>query len=92
MLYGTCTKMHVNRQCFDALGFSVGCLCQCIGSATGAIAINFKRLELIYIACFFVGLGQGLGQFYRFSAVEISPDDMKSRAVTYVLSGGILAA
>ena len=37
-------------------------------------------------------LYQGLGQFYRFAAIEISPPDMKSNAVTYVLSGGIVAA
>jgi hypothetical protein len=29
---------------------------------------------------------------HRFAAVEISPDEFKSSAVTYVLSGGILAA
>lgn len=35
---------------------------------------------------------KGLGQFYRFAAVEITPDKYKSKSVTYVLSGGILAA
>lgn len=47
---------------------------------------------MLFLGCFFVGLSQGLGQFYRFSAVEVSPDYLKSRAVTYVLSGGIIAA
>jgi len=46
----------------------------------------------LFVGCFLVGLGQGLGQFYRFAAVEISSGDMKSQAVTYVLSGGVLAA
>ena len=35
---------------------------------------------------------QGLGQFYRFSAVEVTPKALKARAVTYVLTGGVLAA
>ena len=49
-------------------------------------------LGLLFIACMFVGFGQGIGQFYRFSAIEISPSQFKNQAVTYVLSGGILAA
>lgn len=52
----------------------------------------FENLYLVYAGCFFAGLGQGLGQFYRFSAVEIAPVYFKSQAVTYVLSGGIIAA
>lgn len=74
------------------IGFSVGCLCQCIGSILGAVAMKFRILELAYLGCFSIGLGQGLGQFYRFAAVEVSPPEYKSRAITYVLSGGILAA
>lgn len=73
-------------------GFSVGCLCQVIGSVLGAGGMVFESLPLVFAGCFFAGLGQGLGQFYRFSAVEIAPQDFKSQAVTYVLSGGVIAA
>jgi MFS family permease len=73
-------------------GFSSGCLFQLIGSVLGGLAILSNQLWLIFFGCFSIGLGQGLGQFYRFSAVEVSPEYLKSRAVTYVLSGGILAA
>ena len=58
----------------------------------GAIAMTYKMLWLLFVGCLFVGFGQGLGQFYRFCAVEISPVRLQPRAVTYVLSGGILAA
>lgn len=54
--------------------------------------MGLEILPFVFLGCFFVGLGQGLGQFYRFSAVEISTPDLKSRAVTYVLSGGVIAA
>lgn len=73
-------------------GFSLGCLCQMAGSFIGATAIALKLLPFIYLGCFFVGLGQGLGQFYRFSAIEVSPPELKSKAITYVLSGGVIAA
>lgn len=74
------------------IGFSFGCIFQLIGSVLGSLAIASDSLVFLYFGCFAIGLGQGLGQFYRFSAVEITPEHLKSRAVTYVLSGGILAA
>jgi MFS family permease len=46
-------------------GFAVGCACQIIGSAFGALAMIVDSQIFLYIGCFFVGLGQGLGQFYR---------------------------
>ena len=46
-------------------GFTCGCIYQMIGSALGAFAMISDALVLLYISCFFVGLGQGLGQFYR---------------------------
>lgn len=73
-------------------GFSMGCMFQFFGSALGALAIVAHLLPVLFLGCFSIGLGQGLGQFYRFSAVEVSPEYLKSRAVTYVLSGGIIAA
>eukprot|EP01039_Chlorochromonas_danica_P002280 gene2280-2495_t len=73
-------------------GFTLGCLFQFIGSALGVLALLTREAVWLYMGCFSIGLAQGLGQFYRFSAVEITPPHLKSRAVTYVLSGGIIAA
>jgi predicted MFS family arabinose efflux permease len=73
-------------------GFSVGCMAQISGSVLGVMAMEYNDKYCLYMGCFCVGLGQGLGQFYRFSAVETSPTHLKSRAVTYVLSGGVIAA
>ena len=73
-------------------GFTLGCTCQILGSLFGLLAIHLSNLGILFMACFFVGLGQGLGQFYRFAAMEVSPPRLKSRSVTYVLSGGIIAA
>ncbi len=73
-------------------GFLAGCLMQITGGALGMFAVNNKSTNLLVIGCGFVGLGQGIGQFYRFSATEMTPDKLKARAVTYVLTGGVLAA
>lgn len=73
-----------------------------MGSVLGAVAMHFfafaspqnelYELLILYTGCFLIGLGQGLGQFYRFSAIELSPPEYKSKSVTLVLSGGIIAA
>lgn len=68
-------------------GFSLGCFFQLVGSMLGALAILTEQAAWLYLGCFAIGLAQGLGQFYRFSAVEVTPPRLKSRAVTYVLSG-----
>jgi MFS family permease len=73
-------------------GFLIGCICQIVGALVGFLAIALEEGFFLFVGCFMVGLGQGLGQFYRFAAVEISCGEMKSQAVTYVLSGGVLAA
>eukprot|EP01040_Poterioochromonas_malhamensis_P015709 gene15709-17636_t len=73
-------------------GFTLGCFFQFLGSALGALAIISSESVWLYLGCFSIGLAQGLGQFYRFSAVEISPPELKSSAITYTLSGGIIAA
>jgi MFS family permease len=79
--------MHVHF-----VGFSAGCICQLIGSLLGFAAMYSESSYVLFIGCLFVGFGQGLGQFYRFAAVEISPEEFKGSAVTYVLTGGVLAA
>mmetsp|Transcript_2140 Transcript_2140/g.3361 ORF Transcript_2140/g.3361 Transcript_2140/m.3361 type:complete len:577 (+) Transcript_2140:51-1781(+) len=83
---------YIFRKYGRLIGFSVGCMCQIIGSILGVLALVLHNIPILFAGCFSIGLGQGLGQFYRFSAVEVSPDDIKPRAVTYVLSGGVLAA
>jgi MFS family permease len=34
----------------------------------------------------------GFGQYYRFTAAEVAPEDYRSRAISYVLAGGVIAA
>ena len=73
-------------------GFSMGCLAQVFGSISGLVAMSSRNIALLYIGCFFIGLGQGIGQFYRFSAVEVALEQYKSEAVSLVLTGGVISA
>jgi MFS family permease len=73
-------------------GFQIGCVNVMCGSICGFLAIENTDVGLLLVGCTLSGFGQGLGQFYRFSATEMTPDELKPRAVTYVLAGGIIAA
>ena len=39
-----------------------------------------------------LGIPNGFGQFYRFAAAEMAPEGLRSRAISYVLAGGVIAA
>ena len=82
---------------FRALGrrgaFVAGAAVGVLGGILGALS-TFYRLHasLLLIACALVGLAQGMGQFYRFAALEVCAPHRKPLAVTLVLSGGVIAA
>eukprot|EP00322_Chrysochromulina_rotalis_P014436 CAMPEP_0115827524 /NCGR_PEP_ID=MMETSP0287-20121206/90_1 /TAXON_ID=412157 /ORGANISM="Chrysochromulina rotalis, Strain UIO044" /LENGTH=411 /DNA_ID=CAMNT_0003280687 /DNA_START=11 /DNA_END=1246 /DNA_ORIENTATION=- len=51
-----------------------------------------QETPLVFSATFFAGLSQGMGQFYRFAAMEVCAPTNRPVAVTLVLSGGVIAA
>ena len=73
-------------------GFAFGTLFGALGGVVGMVAMARGSLAALFGACFLAGLSQGLGQFYRFAAVEVAPPHHAPAAVTLVLSGGVIAA
>ncbi len=53
-------------------GFFIGTLHLLLGGALGAIAVATESLGLLLFASFVIGFGVGLGQFYRFAAIELA--------------------
>ena len=66
------------------------------GMGGGALGLAAFKWELppsaLFVACALIGLAQGMGQFYRFAALEVVRPSRKPLAVTLVLSGGVIAA
>ena len=75
-------------------GFLVGAVAGMLGGTLGLVGSIFKvrGSAFIFAASALVGLAQGLGQFYRFAALEVSHPSRKPFALTLVLSGGMIAA
>ena len=72
--------------------FLLGCVFNLVASGLGIAAVLLHNVVLVFCATFSAGLQQGLGQFYRFAAMEVCAPDKKPKAVTLVLTGGVIAA
>lgn len=73
-------------------GFYLG---NSIGIAGALCCILALQLSGFYLFCggtFLLGIGIGFGTLYRFAAVEACATEYKSRAISLVMAGGVIAA
>jgi len=74
------------------LGFMLGTL---LGLAGGVIAtVGIYRHDFFWfcVANVLIGMFNGFGVYYRFAAVDTATPDYRSRAISYVMAGGVIAA
>ena len=72
--------------------FLMGCALNLVAGAFGIVATYTGQMALVFASAFCAGLSQGIGQFYRFAAMEVCDPANKPAAVTLVLTGGVVAA
>lgn len=73
-------------------GFITGALLGVLGGLIGALGLWLGSLVVLALGTFFVGAYQGFAQFYRFAAAETVDPASRAKAISWVLSGGIVAA
>lgn len=73
-------------------GFLVGTALGCAAGLTAAWAIWLHNFWLFIFANMLVGGYQGFAQYYRFAAADIASAGFKSRAISWVIAGGVVAA
>lgn len=73
-------------------GFVLGALLGVAGGAAGAAGIWIGSLLLLSFGTFLIGTYQAFAQFYRFAAGEVADNAFRSRAISLVLAGGVVAA
>ena len=74
------------------LGFVVGALCAAIGGLISVAAMAHGQFWLLAAAALFLGVSVAFAQQYRFAAAETSLPNFRSRAISFVLLGGLAAA
>ena len=73
-------------------GFWLGCLGSLLGSLTYAYGV-WRGDFIIYCAgAVPAGLGWGIAQHLRFAAAEVAAPEARPRAISLVMTGGVLAA
>ena len=65
-------------------GMSAGVIC--------SLAIIQGHFWFFVLGCILIGCFNGFGYYYRFAAADAVDTEHKSRAISYVLAGGVIAA
>jgi len=73
-------------------GFLIGAGAGAGAGVFATYAILQSSFEMFCAALLSMGIYQACSQYYRYAAVESAPKDYVSRAVSYVLLGGVISA
>ncbi len=73
-------------------GFVTGATFGLMGALIAASAIWFSSFWLFAFGTFVMGINGGFAPFYRFAAADAASGAFKSKAISLVVSGGLVAA
>jgi len=74
------------------MGFMTSALFGLAGAAVATAGVFNASFSIFCLGTTLIGMFNGFGQYYRFTAAEVAPEDYRSRAISYVLVGGVIAA
>jgi len=72
-------------------GFVIGAGAQSVAGVMAICAMESRSPGWLLAASIFVGFGQGMGNFLRFSAAEMVPSNWSAQGITYVMISGVVA-
>ena len=74
------------------LGFMTSAVFGMTGAAIATIGVFKAEFSIFCFGTLLIGVFNGFGQYYRFAAAETAAEEYRSRAISYVLAGGLIAA
>ena len=74
------------------LGFMIGLLFGIFGALLSGYAIVLQSFLFFCMGIALIGIGNAFGGFYRFAAADVAEESYRSRAISYVLAGSVVAA
>jgi len=72
-------------------GFMIGTGIGAFGAASAAGSIIYSNFYLFCLSIFCLGILSGFAQLYRFAAADVATHEFKTKAVSLVMIGGIIA-
>jgi MFS family permease len=91
-LLTTVPASFLMRRLGRRIGFALGALIGALGGVLAAAAIHAGSFTLFALAFVLIGAFQGFTGYFRFAAAESVPEERRSRAIAWVLAGGVVAA
>jgi len=73
-------------------GFISGAAAGVIGGIIASFGLWSGSFEIFCLGTFFVGIYQSFAQFYRFAASEVASETFRPKAISLVMTGGVVAA
>ena len=73
-------------------GFSVGLGFALAGALIATLGLLENSFLVFCVGSLLIGLFNGFGQFYRFAAADAASEAYRSRAISWVMAGGVVAA
>lgn len=73
-------------------GFILSSFIGFTGTGLALYAVNERSFVVYCAATALFGVYTGFGNYYRFVAAEVSPPEKRNSAISYVLTGGVIAA
>ena len=74
------------------LGFALGAAVGVVGGAVGCLAVYQGNFALLCLGGLGIGAVNGFATYYRFAAGEVVAEEFRSRAISLVMAGGVIAA
>ena len=72
-------------------GFIFGTIIGLIGAASSSLSIVYKNFPFFCFSVFCLGILSGFTQLYRFAAVDVTSESFRTKAISFVMLGGIFA-
>lgn len=73
-------------------GFALGAAFGVVGGMIGCLAVYQENFALLCLGGLSIGAVNGFATYYRFAAGEVVAEDFRSRAISLVMAGGVVAA
>ena len=92
LISATLPAAHLMQKLGRKTGFVLGNLVGLLGTWVALQGLVASSLAVFALGTFLIGIAIGVGQQYRFAALEACALALHSRAISMVMAGGVLAA
>jgi predicted MFS family arabinose efflux permease len=91
-MFATFPAAMIMRRVGRRVGFTAGQCIGVLGAAVSAWALLQQSFALFFVGGALLGIHNAFWGYYRFAAAEAADPAFKSKAISWVMAGGVLAA